>query len=120
MLNDAKKHIGQLPHDFRVDSTTSRNVSGVDTEYTIDFEILTEIQHYEGKTNLIDFSTDYFIALFFACDGSPDEDGRVILQKSIQLDTGSNTLKILGIASLHRKVYLLDLREALLNPKKMI
>ena len=81
MLNDAKKHIGQLPHDFRVDSTTSRNVSGVDTEYTIDFEILTEIQHYEGKTNLIDFSTDYFIALFFACDGSPDEDGRVILQK---------------------------------------
>ena len=81
MLNDAKKHIGQLPHDFRVDSTTSRNVSGVDTEDTIDFGILTEIQHYEGKTNLIDFSTDYFIALFFACDGSPDEDGRVILQK---------------------------------------
>ena len=81
MLNAAKKHIGQLPHDFRVDSTTFPNMSGADTTETIDFEILTEIQHYEGKTNLIDFSTDYFIALFFACDGSPNEDGRVILQK---------------------------------------
>ena len=82
MLNAAKKHIGQLPQDFRVDFTTLRNVSGADTEETIDFEILTEIQHYEGKTNLIDFSTDYLIALFFACDGSPDEDGRVVLQKT--------------------------------------
>ena len=82
MLNAAKKHIGQLPQDFRVDSTTFPNMSGADTEETIDFEILTEIQHYEGKTNLIDFSTDYFIALFFACDGLPDQDGRVILQKT--------------------------------------
>ena len=36
------------------------------TEKARDFEILTEIQHYGGKTNLIDFTTDYFIALFFA------------------------------------------------------
>ena len=46
----------------------------------IDFEILTEIQHYGGKTNLIDFTTDYFIALFFACDGYHNKCGRVILQ----------------------------------------
>ena len=47
------------------------------------FEILTDIQHYEGKTNLIDFSTDYNVALFFACYGFPGEDGRVIiLQKT--------------------------------------
>ena len=38
---------------------------------SVDFEILTELQHYGGKTNLIDFTTDYLIALFFACDGSP-------------------------------------------------
>ena len=44
-----------------------------------DFEILTELQHYGGKTNLIDFTPDYLIALFFACDGHPDKDGRVIL-----------------------------------------
>lgn len=44
-----------------------------------EFEILTELQHYGGKTNLIDFTTDYLIALFFACDGSHSQDGRVLL-----------------------------------------
>ena len=48
------------------------------TEY---FDILTEIQHYGGKTNLIDFTTDYNVALFFACYGSPAECGRVIILK---------------------------------------
>ena len=42
---------------------------------------LTEIQHFGGKTNLIDFTEDYLIALFFACDGSHTKDGRVILLK---------------------------------------
>ena len=46
---------------------------------TDELEILTEIQHYGGKTNLIDFTTDYYIALFFACNGSPTKDGRIIL-----------------------------------------
>ena len=48
------------------------------TEY---FDILTKIQHYGGKTNLIDFTTDYNVALFFACYGSPAECGRVIILK---------------------------------------
>ena len=82
LLNAAKKHIGQLPQDYRVDYTASPGVSREDIDEANDFEILTDIQHYEGKTNLIDFTTDYFIALFFACDGSHDEDGRVILQKT--------------------------------------
>ncbi len=46
-----------------------------------EFEILTELQHFGGKTNLIDFTTDYLIALFFACDGSHGKNGRMILQK---------------------------------------
>ncbi len=46
-----------------------------------DLERLSEIQHYGGKTNLIDFTKDYLIALFMGCDGSPDEDGRIILQE---------------------------------------
>ena len=45
------------------------------------FELLTELQHYGSKTNLIDFTTDYHIALYFACDGSHDKDGRIILLK---------------------------------------
>ena len=46
-----------------------------------EFERLSVIQHYGGKTNLIDFTKDYLIALFMACDGSPDEDGRIILKE---------------------------------------
>lgn len=41
---------------------------------------LSEIQHYGGDTNLIDFTKNYLIALFFACEQQADEDGRVILQ----------------------------------------
>ncbi len=47
-----------------------------------DSEILIEIQHYGGRTNLIDFTTDHLIAIFFACDGAPEKDGRVIRQKT--------------------------------------
>ena len=85
MLNDAKKHIGDLPQDFRTDFTTFPNVTEEDTDEAINFEILTEIQHYGGETNLIDFTTDCLIALFFACDGHHDEDGRVILQKTDEI-----------------------------------
>ena len=44
-----------------------------------DYQILTDLQHYGGKTNLIDFTTDYDVALFFACYGSPGKDGRVTI-----------------------------------------
>ena len=47
---------------------------------------LGEIQHYGGKTNLIDFTTDYLVALFMACDGSICKDGRIILQKKDQIN----------------------------------
>ena len=49
------------------------------TTKTDDFEILTELQHYGGETNLIDFTTDYLIALFFACYRNLDKDGRILL-----------------------------------------
>lgn len=43
---------------------------------------LSELQHYGGKTNLIDFSRDCMVALFFACGLlSSDRDGRVICLK---------------------------------------
>ena len=45
-----------------------------------DCELLVEMQHYGGKTNLIDFTTDCFVALFFACEQSASEDGRIICQ----------------------------------------
>ena len=44
-----------------------------------DDEILTEIQHFGGATNLIDFTDDYLIALFFASSETDGIDGRVVL-----------------------------------------
>ena len=49
------------------------------TDKTNDSEIRYDLQHYGGKTNLIDFTTDFHIALFFACYGSPTKSGRVII-----------------------------------------
>lgn len=46
-----------------------------------DCELLVEMQHYGGKTNLIDFTTNYFISLFFACEKFSSENGRIIFQK---------------------------------------
>ena len=54
-----------------------------------DLEILTELQHHGGKTNLIDFTTDYLVALFFACNKKPNKSGRVIL-----LQRQSETYKV--------------------------
>ena len=51
-----------------------------------ELERLSKIQHYGGKTNLIDFTTDYLIALFMACDGSRGKDGRLILEKKEQIN----------------------------------
>ena len=55
-----------------------------------DCELLVEMQHYGGKTNLIDFTTDYFVALFFACEQSASENGRIICQRKELL---SSTIK---------------------------
>ncbi|MDE0313354.1 MAG: FRG domain-containing protein [Candidatus Poribacteria bacterium] len=87
MLNAAKKHIGESPQGLedsigwtfksRPTEQPGRRVI-IDTD---ELEILTELQHYGGITNLIDFTTDYLIAIFFACTGDlkETEDGRVIL-----------------------------------------
>ena len=81
MLNGAKKHLGHIAQGVQPDLNTVLNVSNGSTSNDANFELLTEIQHYGGATNLIDFTTDYFIALFFACDGFPNEDGRVVIQE---------------------------------------
>ena len=58
-----------------------------DTTGEREFETMGKLQHYGGKTNLIDFTTDYLRALFFACDGSPNEDGRfILLQRNEEID----------------------------------
>lgn len=61
ILADARRHI--------------RGITNTD-------DILAQLQHYGGVTNLIDFTTDYLIALFFACDVNVEKDGRIILLQS--------------------------------------
>lgn len=51
-----------------------------------DAAILAQIQHRGGKTNQIDFTSDLNIALFFACNYSPDKDGRIIFFQNRQWD----------------------------------
>ena len=50
------------------------------TQKTDESKILTEIQHFGGKTNLIDFTTNPHIALCFACEKAHHKDGRIIFQ----------------------------------------
>ena len=44
-----------------------------------DVEILTQIQHFGGATNLIEFTDDHLIALFFASLDGHGTNGRVVL-----------------------------------------
>ena len=60
-LRDAREYEGDLHQD--------------------DFELASQLQHVGGNTNLIDFTTDYLVALFFACEGIHSGPGRVILFK---------------------------------------
>lgn len=71
----------EYPHPWDVEAYQAIEIEDAKrfTSETDDRAILTEIQHYGGKTNLIDFTINYYIALFFACDGAYSQDGRVIL-----------------------------------------
>ena len=100
MLKIAKKHIGGPPKKILDDSADGRSATRISiagitiaaalqrviekNEEDEEIEILTELQHYGGKTNLIDFTTDFLIAIFFACSGEPKEDGQVIVLQHTQ------------------------------------
>ena len=53
---------------------------------TDDDAILEQLQHFGYPTNQIDFTKDYHIALFFACDSQPEKNGRVILLNRVGRD----------------------------------
>lgn len=80
--------------DFDIENTQSKILEEVKSyigktdpfDINDEIEILTELQHFGGKTNLIDFTEDYLIAMFFACDGSHEVSGRIILMKRESTD----------------------------------
>ncbi len=73
---------------FFVSSIEQNIIEGAKKHFrlgALNIEVLTELQHYGGKTTLLDFSKDLHIALFFACDGNVKKNGRVILFKRSEL-----------------------------------
>ena len=44
-------------------------------------EIAAHLQHYEGKTRLLDVTENALVALYFACCSNPNTDGEVIVFK---------------------------------------
>ena len=70
-------------HRFDIGSAQQRRIE-LARQYAphlSDDDVLTHLQHLGGKTNLIDFTRDLNIALFFAAYYSRDKDGRVILME---------------------------------------
>lgn len=67
-------------------------------------EVLTDLQHYGRETALIDFTRNIYIALFFACYGSSDKDGRIILfdksktkeKKDVNYDSSKDDYEIIA------------------------
>ena len=58
ILKDARRFVGEKMHND---------------------ELMDRLQHYGHVTNLIDFTTDHYIALFFACDSKPEDNGRIVM-----------------------------------------
>ena len=81
LWRECEKEIGAEEFDIETIEKKMLEVSKNYTHEKDEFEILTELQHFGGYTNLIDFTTDNHIALFFACDGSLGKPGRIILLK---------------------------------------
>ena len=64
--------------------------AGLYTTFTDYVDIIAELRHYGGRINLIDFTADYRIALFFAChskEEEKDKDGRIILFNTDKRET---------------------------------
>ena len=55
----------------------AQNHSPITTNAEEDEETLAELRHNGGDVNLIDFTTDYLVALFFACEGKPSKPGKI-------------------------------------------
>ncbi len=79
LWRECRKEMGTEEFDIEAIQARMLELAKGYTHEEDNFEILTELQHYGGHTNLIDFTTDNHIALFFACAGSLGKPGRIIL-----------------------------------------
>ena len=81
--NNVIFHEGYSPFD--IEKEILEKAKRLFADSTSNIEILTDLQHFHGKTNLIDFSRNLYIALFFSCYGDEKhqkKDGELILLDS--------------------------------------
>jgi hypothetical protein len=81
-------------HRFDIGSAQQRRIK-LAQQYApslSDDDVLTRLQHLGGRTNLIDFTRDLNIALFFASYYSRDKDGRVLLMEEPLVRRGEGML----------------------------
>ena len=90
------------------------------TEKTDELEILVELHYHGGVTNLIEFTTDSHVALFFACDGAPNEDGRVILEKRDSVAGYFKQLHEPKQRVITQKIVLVQPPKGFINPDEVI
>ena len=90
---------GAVPEEYRGDISRElhKTYANEAKNWAIDppkseVEILTDIQHYGGETNYIDFSDCHLVALFFACYdyNYRERDGHIIVLPKQGLERKSN------------------------------
>jgi hypothetical protein len=70
-----------------------------------DLRCLSVMQHYEIPTRLLDWTANFWIAIYFACSSDPDADAelwyydRNIFEPQLKLDFQLNSLLMPGLAS---------------------
>ena len=84
LWRECRKEFKSDEFDIEIIQKKMLEVSKNYTHEKDEFEILTELQHFGGYTNLIDFTTDNHIALFFACNGHGGESGRIVLLETTE------------------------------------
>ena len=134
-------HHEEHPHCGKVSSSLYREYHDIETEhfdiavvqadilkaaheYTLhkmeDFELLATLQHFGDKTNLIDFTTDYLVALFFACDGESGESGRVILlPKQSEVYTVEKPPRTIRRAEIQKSIFV-QAPQGFVKPNKVV
>ena len=67
VIGEANEKISEALDAYFGDDSHVRQLKDVEQslETTVNFSDIARIQHYGGKTKLIDFTNDYLIALFF-------------------------------------------------------
>lgn len=81
------------PKYIQEDAIDGVRKRGFFPEGTDDTKIMSEIRHFGGLTNTIDFTRKLGVALFFACRGEFDENGEIIIipEKEITNADGEDT-----------------------------